>query len=174
VEFLELFKLSGWKNQAEVARKLYLTPGSVSEIFSGVKNPGPRLVKYFRLVLFHEQPELLGRAGSMHEAPALGDLEVWRGRAKSAEKKLENLRGLLRRGLEESAPGQVISSNEAAEVDRLTEEALSKAEEEALHEDARSPDTSKSDSTGGRGSYKTGGVGQGRGGKGAGQGKHPK
>jgi transcriptional regulator with XRE-family HTH domain len=177
-EFMELFRLSGWKNQAEVARKLDLTPGAVSDIFSGKNPPGKRLVKYFRLVLFHEQPELLGRKGNLTEDAPRGDLQIWRDRARVAEEKLEKLRASLRRALDDSAVApmseagdsmmmlKVVGANsdpEADQADQAAEAILGEVVEETKREESQSHSASKADSAGGGVSYKPGGAGKVRG-----------
>lgn len=57
-EFIKLAALSKW-SQAEIARRLNMTPGGVSGIIKGEKVPGERLLELFRLKLFADQPGLL-------------------------------------------------------------------------------------------------------------------
>lgn len=55
---MELFKRTKW-SQAELARKLELTPGGVSGIVKGPTNPSAGLLKLLRLVVALEKPEIL-------------------------------------------------------------------------------------------------------------------
>ena len=54
-----MFARTQW-SQAELARKLELTPGGVSGIVKGPTNPSASLLKLLQLVVALEKPELLG------------------------------------------------------------------------------------------------------------------
>jgi transcriptional regulator with XRE-family HTH domain len=56
-EFIEMFEASGW-SQADIARKLELTPGGVSSIIKGDHIPSMTTVKLFRLILLGEKPDV--------------------------------------------------------------------------------------------------------------------
>jgi len=57
-EFLALARQTGW-NQAELARKLEITPGGMSGLVKGGTIPSAGLLKLLRLVVFTEKPEAL-------------------------------------------------------------------------------------------------------------------
>jgi len=71
-EFLTLAKQTGW-SQAELARKLEVTPGGMSGLIKGGTIPSAGLLKLLRLVVFTEQPGVLesaaGRAAALPPEP---------------------------------------------------------------------------------------------------------
>jgi transcriptional regulator with XRE-family HTH domain len=69
LEFLQLFKASGW-TQAEVARQLELTRGGVNGIITGRTVPSHATLKLFKLILLAEKPEAIraARPASVQQA----------------------------------------------------------------------------------------------------------
>lgn len=67
-EFRALATASGW-NQAEIARRLELTPSAVSQFVRGDTKPSPQTIGYFKLILLNEMPEVLQPAGALRDAP---------------------------------------------------------------------------------------------------------
>ena len=49
-EFISLVKASGW-SQAEVARRLHITPGAVSQICNGHTRPRPGTVNLLKILI---------------------------------------------------------------------------------------------------------------------------
>jgi len=49
-EFISLVKASGW-SQAEVARRLHITPGAVSQICNGHTRPRPGTVNLLKMLI---------------------------------------------------------------------------------------------------------------------------
>jgi transcriptional regulator with XRE-family HTH domain len=81
-EFVSLQNAMGWKN-AEVARRLRITPASVSRIANGINPPSESLLELFRLIAFNERPELRRRMtqglgdGFLRDGPTPSPWPVW-------------------------------------------------------------------------------------------------
>jgi transcriptional regulator with XRE-family HTH domain len=71
-EFIRLFEASGW-TQAEVARKLHITRGAVSQLCSGQTRPHERTLDLFRIALSRIKPEVPG----MFDPGRFLDLPAW-------------------------------------------------------------------------------------------------
>ena len=81
-EFIALARAADW-SQAEVARRLQLTPGAISQIFNGVTRPHPATLNLLRL-LVRAKPD----AWKAFERAWVGGLAPWESQL------LEALRGL--------------------------------------------------------------------------------
>jgi len=82
-EFIGLVKAAGW-SQAEAARRLHITPGAISQIFSGRTQPHPGTLNLLKYILATEKPEVL----KAFERARVGGLAPWESQL------LEALRGL--------------------------------------------------------------------------------
>jgi len=83
-EFIGLARAAGW-SQAEVARRLHLTPGAISQIFNGVTRPHPATLNLLKL-LARGKPDAL----KAYDRAQVGGLAPWESRL------LESLRRLPR------------------------------------------------------------------------------
>lgn len=80
-----------------------MTRGGVNGLVAGDTVPSESALKLLRLSVA-VQPSM--EASALHDAPA-GDLEIWRRRAKTAERQLADLRDGLRELLEKSASSKL-------------------------------------------------------------------
>jgi transcriptional regulator with XRE-family HTH domain len=64
-EFLALMKASGW-SQAEVARRLHITPGAVSQFCSGKILPKAGTLNLFKMILAKINPAALNAYENSH------------------------------------------------------------------------------------------------------------
>lgn len=102
-EFIELFNRSGW-SQAEAARHLEMTRGGLNGIVSGDTIPSPATMKLFRYILSDQG---IGEGSMMmHDRSASApesDMEIWKRRAKVAEKELADLKAGMRDLIDKSS-----------------------------------------------------------------------
>jgi transcriptional regulator with XRE-family HTH domain len=71
-EFARLIAMTGW-TQAEVARRLQITPGAVSQLCSGKTRPHARTLNLLKLIIAHEMPDAL----RLHESQRSAALGPW-------------------------------------------------------------------------------------------------
>ena len=71
-EFINLSRMAGW-SQAEVARRLHITPGAVSQLFSGRTRPRAATLNLLKMIVAKEMPEVL----AAHESTRSGSLAGW-------------------------------------------------------------------------------------------------
>lgn len=81
---MKLVRASGW-SQAEVARRLHITPGAVSQLCHGLTRPSGATFNLFKYILEQEKPGTLARVDKAGRGSAL---EPW------ATQVLESLRRL--------------------------------------------------------------------------------
>ena len=74
-QFRALVLLSGW-SQAEVSRRLQITPGAVSQLFSGATRPRPATLNLLKLILEKERPDAI----KSFERTSRGDSAAWESR----------------------------------------------------------------------------------------------
>ncbi len=74
-EFISLVKAAGW-SQAQVARLLHITPGAVSQIFTGHTQPHPGTLNSLKLLLAIQRPKVL----KAYERARVGGLAPWESR----------------------------------------------------------------------------------------------
>ena len=125
-EFKELLKQSGW-NQAEAARRLELTPASISRYMSEQDEPSKQTLRLFRLLL-NATPMGLQDTGPAY---TVNETLLWRRRALAAEQELADLhnamRGLLTRRMPAAAPAKSQPDNPPSEFQEQTARAAKKA-----------------------------------------------
>src|SRR6516225_1885004 len=92
IEFNRLLAASGW-SQAEVARRLRITPGAVSQICSGRTRPHGSTLNLFRLMVGREKSGAVALRADMGQP-----LEVWE------KQLLEPLRGMSERRRQQLLP----------------------------------------------------------------------
>jgi len=71
-QFARLIAAAGW-SQAEVARRLQITAGAVSQICSGKTQPRASTLNLLKLLLAREKPEAL----ALQERAGMDGLEAW-------------------------------------------------------------------------------------------------
>ncbi len=71
-QFARLIAAAGW-SQAEVARRLQITAGAVSQICSGKTQPRASTLNLLKLLLAREKPEAL----ALQERAGMDELEAW-------------------------------------------------------------------------------------------------
>ena len=72
-EFIGLVQTAGW-SQAEVARRLHITPGAVSQLFNGKTRPRPATLNLLKLLVAEVKPGAL-KLYNKSRAGALADWE---------------------------------------------------------------------------------------------------
>jgi transcriptional regulator with XRE-family HTH domain len=100
-EFMQLLEASGW-NQAEAARRLYLSPSNITQYKKNDNRPSRQVLELFKLLLAQEKPAALAAITPGRGLTPLpeGETESWKRRAKNAEQDLAELRTGLRKLLE--------------------------------------------------------------------------
>jgi len=108
-EFKRLFEASGW-SQAEAARQLDLTRGGVNGIVTGPNSVSEATVRLFRYVLAEKGIILGDQAhGPIRETAGESDLELWKRRAKAAEKENAEIKAILRALISSPAANKIAS-----------------------------------------------------------------
>ena len=94
-EFIALKDACGWSG-SEIARRLDLSAGAVSQFLNGVTKPSSQTINFFKLILTHEMPEVLQPAGALRDAPMLpADANKIRRDLGAAIAALDTVRGQL-------------------------------------------------------------------------------
>lgn len=107
-EFVDLRRRMGW-TQAQLAARLHLSQGYVSQVESGGRSLEPRTLELLRFIVAQERPDLIqARGPECAQRPENLVDGSWQDRAVAAERALSSLRSKLR---------ELISSDQDAALD---------------------------------------------------------
>jgi transcriptional regulator with XRE-family HTH domain len=118
-QFEKLVESSGW-SRTELSQRLEVSQASISQYLSGNTEPPAPVLKLFHLLLNEPVP--------LRDAPTerSEDLEVWKRRAKDAEKKLSDVETGLRRLLAAATSAPLPSSEPEGQGKSLAESGAAK------------------------------------------------